>query len=537
MIARMRLVLAVSMLLTGIIDLSDDGLIHRLSTIVFFGYVLYAIAIVVGTERKVLQSQEKTVHWLDIWWFALIIIVTGGSLSPFFLCFFFAILTTSFRWGFEEGASATLVSAGILITCGLFSESVSDLPRVLMRSAFLLAIGYMSAYWGDSKAALTRRLQLLREVSRLSNPRFGIDQTINSVLGKIKDFYGARECILVLRDVDTGACSIRIYGRAGTSGAVASDKISVTAAAPLLALPEACITTYISSSWPLRFFSAKAHYLDGESQKWIPIEAYTARNVAEILEASCYISAPVVLMRNSGRLYVTAHDRRCGRPDALFLGHIVAQAFPVIENIGLVDRMATEAASQERRKIAMDLHDTAIQPYIGLRLSISALRNKASNGNPLMHDIEKLLETTTHVVSELRRYGKLVQVTSAESGSAFLASLHKQTAYIKGLYGIEIDVSSEGNININDRLAAEALQLVNEGLNNICRHTTAQHGSVMLYCADGWLRISIGNESDEQHPTVFTPKSMSARAAALGGQVRVQSNVNGYTVVEIEIPV
>jgi signal transduction histidine kinase len=537
MVARMRLVLALSMLLTGINDLSSEDFAYHLSSAVFFGYVLHAITVSVCAEWKFLQSQAKLIHWLDICWFSVIIIVTGGALSLFFLCFFFAILTISFRWGFEEGARATLASTGILLACGMFSESANDLPRVLMRSAFLLAIGYMSAYWGESKTALTRRLQLLREVSRISNPRFGTDQTIDSMLGKIKEFFRASECILILRNVDTGACSLRIYGRTAKGRAVATDQISVDAAAPLLSFPEASVMAYTPATSFLRFSPFDAHYLDGESQRWVPVDAHVGRHVAEILEASCYISAPVILMRSIGRVYVTLHDRRCGRADALFLGHIVAQAFPVIENIGLVDRMATEAASQERHKIARDLHDTAIQPYIGLRLAISALCNKASDDNPLMHDLEKLQEMTAHVVSELRRYGKIVQVASTESGTAFLSSLHKQTAYIKGLYGIDIDVSVDGNIQVNDRLAAEALQLVNEGLNNICRHTTSQRGAVTLYCTDGWLRISIRNELAASHPAAFTPKSISARAAALGGQVRVQSNFDGYTVVEVEIPV
>ena len=537
LVARMRLVLALSMLFTEINDLSHQGLIHSLSFATFFGYALHAMTIVICAERKFLKSQAKLVQLLDICWFYIIIIVTGGALSLYFLCFFFAILTISFRWGFEEGARATLASTGILLVCGVLLESASEMPRVLMRSAFLLAIGYMSAHWGESKTALTRRLQLLRDVSRIANPRFGTDQTINSILRNTKEFFRASECLLILRNVDTGACSIRIYGRNAMGEFVTTDEISADAAAPLLSFPEASVMAYTPTIPFLKFSPCDAHYLDGESERWVPAAPDVARHVSDILETSCYISAPVILMRSIGRVYVTSHDRRCRRADALFLGHIVAQAFPVIENIGLVDRMATEAASQERHKIARDLHDAAIQPYIGLKLAISALCNKASEDNPLMPDLKRLQEMTAHVVSELRRYGKIVQVESTTSDTAFLTSLHKQTAYIKGLYGIDIDLNVDGNIQINDRLAAEALQLVNEGLNNICRHTNSRRGTLTLSCAEDCLRISIRNEVAASHPMAFTPKSISARAAALGGHVRVQSNFDGYTVVAVEIPV
>ena len=118
------------------------------------------------------------IHWLDICWYALIVLLTDGVHSPFFLFFFFAILTSSFRWGFEEGARVTLASVALFAACGMGSATSEDLPRLLLRSTFILALGYMIIYWGRSKVELKRRLALLRAVSRLSNPRFGVDHTV-----------------------------------------------------------------------------------------------------------------------------------------------------------------------------------------------------------------------------------------------------------------------------------------------------------------------------------------------------------------------
>ncbi|MFD2270613.1 hypothetical protein ACFS07_04395 [Undibacterium arcticum] len=61
----------------------------------------------------------------------------------------------------------------------------AEISRLLLRTTFLLALGYMIAYWGGSEVAQKkRRLALLRDVSQLSNPRFGVDHTIASVLEK-----------------------------------------------------------------------------------------------------------------------------------------------------------------------------------------------------------------------------------------------------------------------------------------------------------------------------------------------------------------
>ena len=114
-----------------------------------------------------------------------------------------------------------------------------------------------------------------------------------------------------------------------------------------------------------------------------------------MLEAGSFISAPLVLGRGKGRIYVAARERHFGRSDALFLAHIAAQGLPVVDSIELLDRIASDAAALERKKIALDLHDTAIQPYIGLKLGLAALCKKADPANPLIDDLDKLLAMAT----------------------------------------------------------------------------------------------------------------------------------------------
>ena len=46
------------------------------------------------------------------------------------------------------------------------------------------------------------------------------------------------------------------------------------------------------------------------------------------------------------------------------------------------------------------------------------------------------------------------------------------------LYDIEVEVKAPSAININDRLAAEVFQIVQEGLSNIKRHTASSTASL-----------------------------------------------------------
>lgn len=535
MVGRMRLVLSSSALLTAFIDPDGIGKLTSFTWLIFCAYTLHSIVLTILSQLDQRFSQSKLIPWLDIFWYALIVFFTGGANSFFSLFFFFAILTASFRWGFEEGARVTLASAGLFATTALVAESEAEISRLLLRATFLLALGYMIAHWGGSEVAQKRRLALLRDVSQLSNPRFGVDHTIASVLEKTRAFFKGRSCILVMRDHESGTWSLRTAGYAGQS--IDAERISAEAAAPLMAFPKQQIVVYTAPLWPALPWTGGSRTFDNTQFRWIKHAAEPGERLAELLEARSFISAPLPLRKGEGRIYVVAAKHGFGKADALFLSHIGAQAFPVIENIELLDRLASEAASRERQKIAGDLHDTTIQPYIGLKHGLSAVRNKAAADNPLIDDLDKLTAMATQVISDLRRYSGTIKNELDQSEPVLLVALCRQAAQVMEFYGIDITVSTEGELDMSDRLAAEIYQVLNEAMSNIRKHTSARRGFIKLQCANGRLKIQIENECPHAQAIAFMPRSIAERATALGGQAHVDQEASGRTAVHIDIPV
>ncbi|SFH93100.1 Histidine kinase [Collimonas sp. OK307] len=537
MVARMRLVLAVSGLLAIFVDPSGLSGVDHFTWLAFSGYIVHSIAIYIFSLLNIPFSQSKLIHWLDICWYALIVLFTGGINSFFSLFFFFAILTASFRWGFEEGARITIASALMLILSGLITETGQDLPRLLLRTTFLLTFGYMSARWGESKIELKRRIALLRDVSRLSNPRFGVDHTITSVLKKTLTFFKGSSCILVMRDKDSAIYSLRTIKEGDAEQSINAIEVRAEAASRLMAFSQDHVVAYIRPLGPaMSIFGGSLTY-DSASGKWIKRDEEKSQNMAELLATDSFISVPLSLRKGDGRIYVVSQKNRFNKTDALFLSHIAEQAFPVIENIEILDRMASEAVTQERKKIALDIHDTAIQPYIGLKMGLSAVRNKASADNPLIEDIDKLMAMAAQVIGDLRRYAGTFKNAHGQTEPVFLVVLRQQAAQVREFYGIDIEISMEGELNVSDRLIAEVMQVVREGLSNICKHTVAQRGCVKLQCVNGWLKIQIENEGAGAPPVDFVPRSITERAAALGGRAHVKSGTDGGTSVHVEIPV
>lgn len=535
LVGAMRLVLATSVLLASVTDGANfhgGGLVWLL----FGAYVLHSVVLYGLALKQQGVALGKVGHWMDVVWYTIFVALTGGSRSLLFLFFFFAILTASFRWGFEEGARVTLAGTALFVLMAYFPGAQPDLPRLLLRSSFLLALGYISAYWGASKVALNRRLALLRDVSQLSNPRFGVDHTVMRVLEKIREFFGASSCVLVLRDKESGACHMRLVQAGRQSHSMQAQALNAEAAAPLLSLSPAAVVLFARSRWPLQRWTSLQIY-SAQTSLWTQASHVGAgQTLADLLEGRAFISAPLSLRRTQGRIFVVTQKHHPGRSDALFLGQIVAQAFPVIENIELVDRMASDAALQERRKIAMDIHDRAVQPYIGLTLGLSAARKKAAPDNPLIDDLDKLGEVARQAIDDLRRYSGTFRSTVGDE-LAFTSVLLEQAAQVKALYGVEIALSADPDLRINDRMKAEVLQIVREGLSNICRHTQAQQGQLQLKRQQDWLHIHIDNAAARTTTIDFSPRSIAERVWTLGGRLQVVKSHDGATSVQIALPV
>ena len=90
--------------------------------------------------------------------------------------------------------------------------------------------------------------------------------------------------------------------------------------------------------------------------------------------------------------------------DVEFVSQIMEQVTGVLENIRLVDSLASDAAGQERRKIAQDIHDSIIQPYIGLKFGLAAVKQKLETGEDVKANVEELLALTDGEINDLRSY-------------------------------------------------------------------------------------------------------------------------------------
>ncbi|MCB1908223.1 MAG: hypothetical protein KDH15_12715 [Rhodocyclaceae bacterium] len=217
---------------------------------------------------------------------------------------------------------------------------------------------------------------------------------------------------------------------------------------------------------------------------------------------------------------------------------LASAAQQMAERLGtacLLEYLSAEVASMERQRLSRDLHDSAIQPYIGLKFAIEALARKLDAGDPLADDVERLLAMMQGELDSLR--GRMQKLRASEGASVLAPQVKRQVKRLSQLYGLEVSLDLDEEVRADHEMCGEVLHLVSESLSNVRRHTASTRAAILMRGEDEWLRIEVRDEGrpDGAREGSFEPRSLTERAAALGGYTSVRQE-NGGATVAIRIP-
>jgi signal transduction histidine kinase len=539
--AVLRVVVAVASAAIYCADPSEDPARRPAAYAVLAAFVLHASAMLVLTRRGARRPSRAAAPWVDVAFVTTLVAASEGTSSIFFPLYLFAVLCAAFEGGARAGLR--IVATAVLsfsIVGGLTAPRgpAFELDRALIRPLYLGVLGYLISFWGEHERRSRRKLQLLRATTALSNPRFGVERSVASTLEAVRAFFGADACRVVVV-APRGDGWTQVAARSHESDR--EGRVGVPAELARALVPErpAALVHRQARGARLRRVP-ELDVLATADGTWGRGDASEGERIAELLDAVSFASVPFDCGPGAaGRLYVTSRRASAfDRADAEFLLHVQEQVAPVLETIGVVDRLASDAAGDERRRIALDLHDSIIQPYVGLRLGMASLRDAVAAGRveEARSGLERLLAIADEEIRTLRGFTRALSDASRGVRGPMLASaVERFCGRFAAATGIRVDLHVAGDPALNDRLSAEVFQLVAEALSNVRRHTSATSADVRIDVADGALRIAVENDGVPGEGRPFAPRSLSARATALGGRTVVAAG-RGRTAVRIQIP-
>jgi signal transduction histidine kinase len=532
-----RLLLATSALIVVWIDPLEPTHFVGATYTALTLYVSYS-AFLYSFDRGRTSFGIRYAHWIDVVWYAVLIGLSSGTNSIFFFFFLFSILSASFYLGFREGLAVTGVSFTLFLIVSYLTfrgHQSFELNRFLLRPIFLVVLGYLFSYWGGAEILLRRKLELLKEINVVSNPRFGFQHAAVSILEKLRLLYGADICLFVWKDADKGSAVINQSLHSGPEGfARQEEEVPEFLAAELLCKghESAVVGFNISSSWR----KSRSLEIDTGKLSTRSIDSATLSRLAGYLNAESYISAPLHFRgRGVGRLIVAGQSTSFDQSDLGFVLQVGQTALTLLENVRLLDRLASDAAEVERKKIARDLHDSVVQPFFGIQYKIAALKRNLSDSTiDVSSELDRLFTFVGDEIGGVRKYVHNLDSESVGQGDLYSA-IRRYAAQFEENFGIHVELTFRSDITISDRLAAELIQIVHEGLSNIRKHTEALDCKVMLESKTKELKLELINQRSGDGID-FTPRSIAERSESLGGYVTVDTGKPGLTRVVVRIP-
>jgi PAS domain S-box-containing protein len=217
------------------------------------------------------------------------------------------------------------------------------------------------------------------------------------------------------------------------------------------------------------------------------------------------------------------------------------QAAVAIENARYYEQSQSLAASQERQKLARELHDSVSQALYGIALGSRTARQLMD------HDPIKAAESLEYCITladaglaEMRALIFELRPESLEL-EGIVAALLKQTAALRARYSIQIEecYCEEPQVTLSTK--ETIFRIAQEALHNIIKHTHATQVELQLDQTNDLLVLEVkdngrGFEISNSYPGHLGMKSMQERVDQAKGSFEIESSPGQGTAIRVQIP-
>ena len=220
-----------------------------------------------------------------------------------------------------------------------------------------------------------------------------------------------------------------------------------------------------------------------------------------------------------------------------------------LESVAALRNALREAVSDERNRVARDLHDGLLQSFTGVVLRLdtihSVLADQPEEARRMITEVEGTIMADQR---ELRTYVEQLRPRLDRGDNSFdfnarLEELHDRFAT---QWGVEVEFDVDMDPLIAKYLGQETYRIILEAVTNSAKHGSSTCVRVQLRTGQGQLRIVVadngsgfsfqGKRSLELlRQTGTGPSILGERVASLNGDLSVESRDDGAT-IEIMLP-
>lgn len=254
-----------------------------------------------------------------------------------------------------------------------------------------------------------------------------------------------------------------------------------------------------------------------------------------------------------GTLAVASRASRVyGAEEVEALASLANQAAIAIEQARLQERLRELAVTQERERIAREMHDGLAQVLGYVNTKSQAVERMLDTGrvSDARSQLDQLAAAARSIYVDVRE-AILGLRSSIEPGEGLVGAVRAYAARFADASKLAVVVSGrdarsgpiDPDAGVGPEAADEVLRIVQEALTNVRKHAGAQRAEITLQRADGELVVTVDDdgrgmvsdatEADWPH---YGLSAMRERAARIGGTIEWRPSPLGGTRVRLVVP-
>ena len=536
-----RVVLAAGSLVAIWLDPSSPAKYVAITYALLSAYVVYAVGLLalLGRAIAVSPSWPLVTHVFDLACFGAFMYFTEGPTSPFFVYFIFSLVAATIRWHSRGALWTALAALALFLMLGAYSAMTRDasfeMNRFIIRGLYLVVAATLLRYLGRYQERRTEELDRIAAWAWQATAERR--DVCADILAHAAAILRASRVILVFEEPDEPWVNLLASG--GSTG-------------PAWSRHEPDLLERLGES--LGDAGAVGRRTRGGSRlvlmsgprpgARVPLD----ERIAVLLDHQLVVTCAVEGSEWRGRLFAQRDDPTV---DDVRLAEVVGLlAAARLDHMFLLQRLRDAAISEERMRLARDLHDGLLQSLAAAALEVKVaerlLEHDQAQARSRLQDVEGVLLGEQR---ELRRFIRQLKPDASGGDQEFPLEerLRQLAARVHRHWGLHVDLAIDDGSTIPPPLHADVYRLVHEALVNAARHAGATRVRVDIAARSDGLHLSVEDDGrgfsfqgTYDLPELIRlragPATLKGRVTSLGGSLTITSSGNGAR-VSIALPV
>jgi signal transduction histidine kinase len=497
-------------------------------------YCVYSFLTWIAIRRGGLVTRRATAvaHGVDLVIVSILMMMTNGSGSPFFLFFTFLLLAGALRWqawgAWTTGLVVGLAYIGVVAYEIAVETPPIDLNRFLVRLGLLVVMTVVLGQLGEYQARLYKELHQLAASPRIASAT--LDEVLRESLEYATRVLSTPTAILLWQDEDETRTHMAVYSATGLEREALTSNLS-----DLVMVP----------SDVRRFLHVRA---GGRTLAFNDRTRELGPALASDLDSRYNIETAIAAAlpersHHGWLLFINRSPRTLSTDDVLLADIVAADISASVEHWWLSQRARDAAVAEERLRVSRDLHDGVLQSLTGCRLNIAAAAASAERtSGEIAAQLRALERSLAHDQQELR---EVIQNLRGVDSPRRRMPLRELCARVERQWGVAVTLTPDADAIVPEELNTSMVLMVHEALANAVRHGKAKSARVAIERRGQHLVVRVDDDGQGfpfkgafqgSQLAQTGPWSLRERAETLGGTLAVISHDTGST-IEISIPV